>query len=218
MMAAHADPGPYARWGKRCLDVALASTALVVLAPVIGAVAAAVRWRMGGPVLFRQTRPGRNEVPFTILKFRTMSNGLDAKGEPLPDNKRLTPLGALLRKTSLDELPQLVNVLRGEMSLVGPRPLLARYHDFYTPRELGRHDVRPGVTGWAQVNGRNELDWDARLECDAWYRENVSFALDLRILAATVAKVVRHDSVTVDTTELLPLDVARGATEWRSAG
>jgi undecaprenyl phosphate N,N'-diacetylbacillosamine 1-phosphate transferase len=197
--------GLYARWGKRTLDVAVASCALVVFAPVVVAVAVTVRARMGSPVLFRQRRPGRDAEPFTILKFRTMSDARDGGGNPLPDDRRLTPLGKLLRKTSLDELPQLVNVLRGEMSLVGPRPLAFQYLQFYSPREATRHDVRPGITGLAQVNGRNEICWDDRLELDARYAARVTFAGDMRILWGTIAKVLRRSDVREDPTSIVSL-------------
>ncbi|MBC8067854.1 MAG: sugar transferase [Deltaproteobacteria bacterium] len=202
-------PGPFARWGKRCLDVAVSAGALAVFAPVIAVVAAAVRVKMGAPVLFRQPRPGLGEQTFTILKFRTMSDACDAAGRPLPDAARLTRLGVLLRKTSLDELPQLVNVLRGEMSLVGPRPLSVRYLPYYSTREQTRHDVRPGITGLAQVSGRNEIEWDARLELDATYVETVSLLGDLRILARTVARVAGSRDVRVDTTSMVSLHEER---------
>jgi lipopolysaccharide/colanic/teichoic acid biosynthesis glycosyltransferase len=197
--------GPYARWGKRCLDVAVASCALVVFAPVMITVAASLRARMGSPVLFRQRRPGRAAAPFTILKFRTMNDARDEEGNPLPDNRRLTPLGRLLRKTSLDELPQLVNVLLGEMSLVGPRPLAFEYLPFYSAREATRHDVRPGITGLAQVNGRNDICWDDRLELDAQYAARVTLAADMRILWGTIAKVLRRSGVREDPTSIVSL-------------
>jgi undecaprenyl phosphate N,N'-diacetylbacillosamine 1-phosphate transferase len=204
-----ARPGPYARWGKRCLDIALASGAMLAFAPVMAVVAIAVRKQMGAPVLFRQARPGKREQTFTILKFRTMSDARDSEGNPLPDNARLTKLGALLRKTSLDELPQLINVLRGEMSLVGPRPLTIRYLPYYSERERTRHDVRPGITGLAQVSGRNEIDWDSRLDLDARYVETLSLANDLRILARTVGRVLGSRDVRVDTTEMVSLHEER---------
>lgn len=204
-------PGPYARWGKRCLDVAVAAGALVVFAPVIAAVAGAVRLKMGSPVIFRQPRPGRGSEVFTILKFRTMTDAKNASGQPLPDGARLTALGALLRKTSLDELPQLVNVLRGEMSLVGPRPLSRLYLPFYSPREQTRHDVRPGITGLAQISGRNELEWDARLELDARYVETASLVGDLEILMRTVTQVLSRKDVRVDSTTMASLHEQRAA-------
>ncbi len=203
--------GPYARWGKRCLDVVVASSVLVAFAPVMVAVAAVLRVRMGSPVLFRQRRPGRATLPFTILKFRTMNNARDAAGKLLPDNHRLTALGKFLRKTSLDELPQLVNVLRGDMSLVGPRPLLDRYLPWYSARERTRHDARPGITGLAQVSGRNEIEWDHRLELDATYVEEITLLGDLKIVAQTVAKVLGRADVVVDTSAMVALDDERAS-------
>ncbi|HYH83635.1 MAG TPA: sugar transferase [Longimicrobium sp.] len=178
---------------KRALDVAAAAAGLAVLSPLLLGVALAVRLRLGSPVLFRQTRPGLGGRPFRMYKFRTMRDAVGPDGEPLPDAERLTPFGRVLRSTSLDELPELVNVLRGEMSLVGPRPLLMEYLPLYSPRQARRHEVRPGLTGWAQVNGRNALGWPEKLEMDAWYVDHRSFALDLRILLLTVGRVVlRH--------------------------
>jgi sugar transferase EpsL len=168
---------------KRAFDLVVAATLLLLLSPLMLAVALVIRVRMGAPVLFRQQRPGRHGQPFTVFKFRTMVAG------ELPDEQRLTALGAMLRRLSLDELPQLFNVLRGDMSLVGPRPLLMEYLPLYSPRQARRHEVRPGITGWAQVNGRNALDWPRRLELDVWYVEQCSFALDLKILALTAARV-----------------------------
>jgi lipopolysaccharide/colanic/teichoic acid biosynthesis glycosyltransferase len=200
----------YRRYGKRLFDVLLGGTALVLLAPVMAVLALLVRLNLGSPVLFRQRRPGRDERTFTILKFRTMTDACDTAGEPLPDSERLTRFGRFLRATSLDELPELLNVLKGEMSLVGPRPLLPRYGPYYTPRERQRFEVLPGITGWAQVNGRNDLPWDDRLEHDVWYAGHCSLALDLKILLVTVVKVLRRDNVQVDTGQGFPaLDVER---------
>jgi len=182
--------------GKRVFDIACASVGLVVLAPVVAAVAGAVRWRLGGPVLFRQVRPGLHGTPFELVKFRTMTDERDDDGDLLPDEDRLPPFGAFLRSTSLDELPELWNVARGDMSLVGPRPLLMDYLDLYSPEQARRHDVRPGITGWAQVNGRNALTWRDRLAMDVWYVDNQSLWLDLRILGMTVMSVVRRDGIT----------------------
>jgi sugar transferase EpsL len=169
---------------KRTFDFLAAALLLLLLSPVILAVAVLVRLRMGSPVLFRQQRPGRGGQPFLLYKFRTM-----LEGEHLPDASRLTPLGEALRRASLDELPQLFNVLRGEMSLVGPRPLLMEYLPLYSARQARRHEVLPGITGWAQVNGRNATSWPARFDLDVWYVEHRSFGLDLKILCLTLARV-----------------------------
>lgn len=177
---------------KRPMDVAASMAIIVVGAPVMLALALLVRIRLGSPVFFLQERPGRDGVPFTIVKFRSMR---DASGAPLPDEARLTGFGRWLRSTSLDELPELWNVLKGEMSLVGPRPLLPEYLPLYSPRQARRHEVRPGITGWAQVNGRNAIDWDQRLELDVWYVENRSLALDLKILWTTVSKVLKREAI-----------------------
>jgi lipopolysaccharide/colanic/teichoic acid biosynthesis glycosyltransferase len=180
---------------KRIVDVLVALAALLVLAPLLLALALAVRLSLGTPVLFRQARPGRGGRPFVILKFRTMREARDAAGVPLPDAERLTALGRFLRATSLDELPELVNVLRGDMSLVGPRPLLTEYLPLYSPEQARRHEVRPGVTGWAQVNGRNAISWEEKFDLDVWYVDNRSFLLDLRILVLTVARVLGRAGV-----------------------
>lgn len=180
---------------KRLFDLALTIPALILLAPVMLAVAVAIALRLGRPLLFRQVRPGLYGKPFTIYKFRTMRDARDAAGHPLPDAARLTPFGTFLRSTSLDELPELVNVLRGEMSLVGPRPLLMQYLDRYTPGQARRHDVRPGLTGWAQVRGRNALTWEDRFALDLWYVEHHTLALDLRILLLTAASVLRRKNI-----------------------
>ena len=175
---------------KRGIDVAGAAIALVVLSPLLAIVAILVRVRMGSPVLFRQTRPGLHGRPFELAKFRTMTDRRDAAGRLLPDAERLTPLGQWLRRTSIDELPELWNVLAGDMSLVGPRPLLTEYLPLYSPEQARRHDVRPGITGWTQVNGRNALSWDEKFALDVWYVEHRSLGLDLSILAKTVSQVV----------------------------
>lgn len=180
---------------KRIFDLALTIPALIVLAPLMLVVAAAVALRLGRPVLFRQQRPGRGGKPFVIYKFRTMRDAHDASGRPLPDAERLTAFGRLIRSTSLDELPGLFNVLRGDMSLVGPRPLLMQYLGRYTPEQARRHEVRPGLTGWAQVNGRNALSWEERFALDVWYVDHRSLALDLHILILTVARVLRRDGI-----------------------
>jgi lipopolysaccharide/colanic/teichoic acid biosynthesis glycosyltransferase len=181
--------------GKRAFDLAVAGLALVLAAPLMACIALLVRWRLGRPVLFRQQRPGLHGAPFTINKFRTMRDARDEHGAPLPDSMRLTPLGRLLRSTSLDELPELVNVLRGEMSIVGPRPLLLSYLERYKPVQARRHEVRPGITGLAQVSGRNALAWDDRLALDVWYVDHQSLALDLRILARTLGQVLRREGI-----------------------
>jgi lipopolysaccharide/colanic/teichoic acid biosynthesis glycosyltransferase len=180
---------------KRFFDVAVAGVLLVLLSPVLVVVAIAVVLSMGRPVLFRQQRPGLHGDLFIILKFRTMVDAIDAAGNPLPDAQRITALGRFLRRTSLDELPELVNVLRGEMSLVGPRPLLVEYLPRYSKEQMRRHDVRPGVTGWSQVNGRNALTWDEKFALDVWYVDNRSLKLDLRILRMTIRNVVRGEGI-----------------------
>ena len=180
---------------KRCFDFTVSLLLLSVLAPILLLVALLVRRRLGSPVLFRQTRPGLGARPFELLKFRTMTDGRGPDGEWLPDAERLTRFGRFLRSSSLDELPSLLNVLRGEMSLVGPRPLLMQYLPLYNAFQARRHEVRPGITGWAQVNGRNALSWDEKFARDVWYVDHRSFLLDLRILLLTVMKVVRRDGI-----------------------
>jgi lipopolysaccharide/colanic/teichoic acid biosynthesis glycosyltransferase len=179
-------------------DVTAALIALALLCPVMLVIAAAVLLTMGRPILFRQRRPGLGGRPFTILKFRTMLDPSDNGGRPTPDTTRLTRLGRFLRSSSLDELPELFNVLRGEMSLVGPRPLLMQYLDRYTPEQARRHEVRPGITGWAQVNGRNAIGWEEKFRLDVWYIEHASLWLDVKILFRTVAKVVRRQGVNAE--------------------
>jgi len=180
---------------KRVIDVLFASTALVVLSPLLAVVAVLVRVRMGPPVLFRQLRPGREGRPFELTKFRTMTDQRGPDGTLLPDAQRLTALGRFLRRTSIDELPELVNVVRGDMSLVGPRPLLMEYLPRYSAEQARRHEVRPGVTGWTQVNGRNELTWDEKFALDVWYVEHRSTRLDLEILGRTVSQVLSGQGV-----------------------
>ncbi|MEM7137044.1 MAG: sugar transferase [Myxococcota bacterium] len=188
----------YRRFGKRALDLGLTIPALVVLAPVSLAVGIAVHGKLGAPTLFRQSRPGLGGTPFELIKFRTMREQLGPDGKPLPDDARLTPLGQRLRNLSLDELPTLWNVVKGDMSLVGPRPLLMRYLDRYTPEQRRRHEVRPGVTGWAQVNGRNALSWEDKFEHDVWYVENVSLSTDLQIMVKTAAQVLLQRGISAD--------------------
>lgn len=188
-------PAGYPFW-KRVIDILAAAVGLVLLSPILLLLALAVRARLGSPVLFRQIRPGLRACPFTILKFRTMRDARDSNGLPLPDGERLPPLGRFLRSTSLDELPELWNVLRGDMSLVGPRPLLTEYLPLYSERQARRHEVRPGITGWAQVNGRNSLGWNERFELDVEYVERYSLVMDARILALTALKVFRREGIT----------------------
>ena len=198
----HTPYGPYEKYIKRPLDCALAACALLLLSPVIGVIALLVRIKLGAPVIFHQRRPGRNERVFNLCKFRTMTDARDAAGALLSDSERLTPFGRRLRETSLDELPELWNVLKGDMALIGPRPLLVQYLPAYTARERRRHDVRPGITGLAQVNGRNFLSWDRRLELDVEYTERITFRGDLKILAMTLWKVVRKEDVASSTEEI----------------
>lgn len=180
---------------KRLIDVAAALLVLAAVWPIMLAVAVLIRFDMGTPVIFRQLRPGLNGKIFSVLKFRTMKHAVDAAGEPLPDAERLTKLGRWIRRLSLDELPQLINVLKGDMSLVGPRPLLPEYLPLYSPEQARRHEVRPGITGWAQVNGRNALSWEERFRLDVWYVDHQSLALDFRILLMTVAKVCQRSGI-----------------------
>jgi len=180
---------------KRAFDLVAAFVALLALLPVLFAVGLFVRWRLGRPVLFRQIRPGLHGRPFTLLKFRTMTDARGAGEEQLPDGDRLTSFGRLLRSTSLDELPELLNVLRGDMSLVGPRPLLMEYLPLYDAQQRRRHEVRPGITGWAQVNGRNAISWAQKFEMDVWYVDNVSMRLDLKILVMTLAAVFKREGI-----------------------
>jgi sugar transferase EpsL len=182
----------YRAGGKRFLDVVISISVLLVLSPVLLLLAVAVRLILGSPILFRQQRPGKLGRPFTLLKFRTMA---PPNGVVESDEARLTPFGRLMRQLSVDELPELINVLRGDMSLVGPRPLLMQYLDRYTPHQARRHDVRPGITGWAQVNGRNALGWEARFDHDVWYVDHVTFETDMRILVLTVWKVLTREGI-----------------------
>ncbi len=195
---------PIQRCLKRLADIVLAATAIVALSPVLIALAVAVRLRMGSPVLFRQQRPGKNAKPFTMVKFRTMLDATDAAGDPLPDERRLTRLGKLLRRTSLDELPELLNVLAGHMSIVGPRPLLMRYLPRYTPDQARRHEARPGITGWAQVNGRNALTWEEKFRHDVWYVDHWCLWLDVRIVLKTVGQVLAGSGVSADGHATMP--------------
>lgn len=180
---------------KRVLDILGAAIGLVLFSPILIAISLMIRREMGAPVLFRQTRPGRDGKPFQMIKFRTMRDAIDANGRSLPDAERLTKLGRFLRSSSLDELPELWNVLKGEMSLVGPRPLLMEYLPLYSPVQSRRHEVRPGVTGWAQVNGRNAISWEEKFALDIWYVDNRSLWLDLKIIWLTIQKVVKRDGI-----------------------
>ena len=186
---------------KRGIDVAASGVGLVVLAVPIAIVAAAIRWTLGSPVIFKQTRPGKDARPFRLYKFRTMREPAASVSN---DEERVTPLGSFIRRTSLDELPELVNVLRGDMSLVGPRPLLTEYLDRYTPMQARRHEVRPGITGWAQVNGRNALTWEEKFDLDVWYVDNWSLALDLKILRMTIAQVFRREGISAEGHATMP--------------
>ncbi len=189
---------------KRTFDILASFAALLVLSPIMLAVSLAVRIKLGAPVLFAQERPGLKGRIFTMWKFRTMTDRRDAEGRLLPDGERLTGFGRWLRATSLDELPELWNVLRGEMSVVGPRPLLIEYLDRYTPEERRRHDVRPGLSGWAQVNGRNAATWEDRLRLDVWYVDHGTFLLDLRIILRTVTIVLRKEGISSRETATMP--------------
>lgn len=195
----HTPYGPYERYVKRPLDFCSAALLLILLSPLMAVVAALVRIHLGAPVIFHQQRPGRNERVFNLCKFRTMTDARDKNGDLLPDAKRLTKLGSTLRRTSLDELPELVNILKGDMSFVGPRPLLVRYLPWYTEREKRRHEVRPGLTGLAQVSGRNFIGWDKRLDLDVRYADRITFLGDLRILIKTIHNVLCQEDVAVDT-------------------
>jgi len=181
--------------GKRLFDLGTAGLGLLILSPLLLALAILVRIKHGPPVLFRQQRPGYKGIPFQVSKFRTMNDARGADGLLLPDAERLTPLGRFLRATSLDELPELANVLRGEMSLVGPRPLLMQYLERYSPEQMRRHDALPGVTGWAQINGRNALTWEEKFRLDVWYVDHWSFWLDIRILLLTFWKALTREGI-----------------------
>jgi sugar transferase EpsL len=185
----------YRTTGKRILDICLSAAGLVLALPLIAVVALLIRAALGSPVLFSQQRPGLGGRPFMLVKFRSMTDARTRSGEPLSDAARLTAFGSWLRRLSLDELPQLWNVLKGDMSLVGPRPLLMEYLPLYDARQARRHEVRPGITGWAQVNGRNALSWEQKFELDAWYVDHVSFGLDMKILALTLLRVVRASGI-----------------------
>ena len=194
----------YKTYGKRWFDLLLTIPGLVVISPALLMIALLVKSRLGSPVLFKQIRPGLNGKPFTIYKFRTMTDARDPEGKLLPDAQRLTRLGRFLRSTSLDELPELWNVIKGDMSLVGPRPLLMQYLDRYTRKQARRHEAKPGVTGWAQMNGRNAITWEEKFDFDVWYVDHCSLFLDLRILLLTLLKVVRREGITAATEATMP--------------
>jgi len=196
--------GWYRKGGKRVLDLLAACGLIVGLSPLLAALVVLVRWKLGAPVLFRQQRPGLNGRVFSIYKFRTMTDARDATGNLLPDDVRLTKFGRWLRSTSLDELPELWNILVGDMSFVGPRPLLVRYLPLYTPEQARRHEVRPGLTGWAQIHGRNATTWEDRFAQDVWYVDHVSLGVDLSIAFATVGKVLKRDGVSHGETATMP--------------
>ena len=183
---------------KRILDIIIASIALILLSPLYAFVAYKVKKNLGSPVLFRQVRPGLHGKPFEMIKFRTMKDAVDEQGNPLPDSERLTPFGQMLRSTSLDEMPELWNVIKGDMSIVGPRPLLMEYLPLYSPEQAKRHDVRPGMTGHAQVNGRNAISWEEKFKLDTWYVENQSIWLDFKIMFKTVHKVLAKDDISAE--------------------
>ena len=189
---------------KRLFDLLVSVTALLALSPVFLIIALLVRLYLGKPVFFRQTRPGLNEQPFEMIKFRTMLDARDAQGNLLPNHQRLTRFGRILRATSLDELPELWNVLKGDMSLVGPRPLLMEYLPLYNDEQRSRHRVRPGITGWAQVNGRNAISWEQRFELDNWYVKNRSFWLDIKILFLTLYKVISRSDINAGENVTMP--------------
>ncbi len=196
--------GIYRRFFKRPLDFTLALLAIVVLSPIFLIIAALVKIKLGSPVIFKQQRPGLNEKIFTMYKFRTMTNEKDANGELLADSERLTKFGRILRSTSLDELPELLNVLKGEMSVVGPRPLLIEYVTLYNEQQRKRLHVLPGITGWAQVNGRNALTWEEKFALDTWYVENWSFMLDLKIIIKTILAVLRREGISAQGEVTMP--------------
>ena len=190
--------------GKRLLDIVLSLVGLVALAPVLGVVALLVRIKLGAPIFFRQQRPGLHGTPFTLLKFRSMTDARDSQGNLFADAERLTPFGRFLRSSSLDELPELLNVLRGDMSLVGPRPLLMEYLSLFTAEQARRHEVKPGITGWAQVNGRNAIRWEERFKLDVWYVDNAGLWLDLKILWLTLWGLVGRKGISADGHATMP--------------
>ncbi len=201
--------GIYEKYIKRLLDFLLSLTALIILSPILLVTAVLVRMKLGSPVLFRQLRPGKDEKIFRMYKFRSMTDERDENGELLPDEVRLTSFGRKLRATSLDELPELINIVKGDMSIVGPRPLLVRYLELYNERQKRRHEVRPGFTGLAQVNGRNSISWEEKFEWDVTYVESVSFLQDLKIVVQTVKTVVMHEGISSGTSETMEMFTGR---------
>lgn len=202
-MAEKKRKGIYERFIKRPLDIAISAVSIVCMSPCYLVVAILVKKKLGSPVIFKQERPGKNEKIFTMYKFRTMNDARDITGELLPDSARLTDFGRMLRSTSLDELPELFNILKGDMSLVGPRPLLVSYLDRYSEFQRHRHDVRPGLTGYSQVNGRNAVSWEEKFEMDVWYVDHVSFMTDLRIAIKTFTTVMKRDGISSGTSETM---------------
>ncbi|MFQ7523389.1 MAG: sugar transferase [Terrisporobacter sp.] len=180
---------------KRLIDIICSLIGLILFFPILLVVALLIRINLGSPVFFTQTRLGKDGKEFKMIKFRTMKDSLDKFGQLLPDEQRLTKFGKILRSTSLDELPELINVLKGDMTLVGPRPLLVEYKELYSERQFRRHEVYPGITGWAQINGRNAISWNERFELDVWYVDNISFLLDMKILVMTILKVIKRDGI-----------------------
>lgn len=193
----------YAKYFKRMLDFILSLIALIILSPILLIVAILVRIKLGNPIIFKQQRPGKNEKIFTLYKFRTMTDKKDENGNLLPDSERLTKFGKLLRSTSLDELPELVNIIKGDMAIVGPRPLLVEYLPYYTEKEKHRHDVRPGLTGFAQTNGRNVVNWDKRFQLDIEYIKNITLKNDLNIILQTIKKVLKKEDILVGNEHVL---------------
>ena len=189
---------------KRFFDFVVSIIGLLFSAPVILLIAFQIRRKLGSPVLFRQIRPGKNSKPFQLVKFRTMREGIDQDGSVLPDSERITPFGNFLRNSSLDELPELWNVSKGDMSLVGPRPLLKEYLPMYSPEQARRHNVRPGITGWAQVNGRNAISWEEKFKYDVWYVENHSFRLDMKIIWMTIKKFIAREGISANGEATMP--------------
>lgn len=203
----------YRKIGKRIFDFCFASMALLFLAPLIMVIALLVRFQLGSPIFFKQKRPKKNEKIFNMYKFRSMTNQCDTSGNLLPDEERLTAFGKWLRASSLDELPELFNVIKGDMSLVGPRPLLVKYLPLYSKKQRKRHLVKPGITGWAQVNGRNAISWEEKFELDLWYVKNMSFQLDLKILLQTVKTVLKREGIKSETSETME-EFQGSGTEW----